>query len=170
MISKEKIRKIGAFTRPHGISGEIGFVGNNLPEPGVNNFIVCEMNGIYVPYFIEGVRSKTHAVQLVRLAAVGSGDAARRLSGKEVFRPTEAAEAVDDASWAAFCGYLMEDETGRALGEIIDIDNSTINLLFVVDTGGRMLLVPAVEEWIMAVDNDGRRLRLKIPDGLLDIG
>ncbi|MDR2499024.1 MAG: ribosome maturation factor RimM [Tannerellaceae bacterium] len=173
MISKENLRKIGSFTKPHGIKGEIGYVGDRVASfVGEESYIVCEIEGTCVPFFIEGVRRKTSSVQLFKLAAVDSADKARRLSGKAVYCPAEAYPEADDEadnSWSSLCGYILEDQYGESHGAITAIDDSTPNILLVLEEGDRTLLVPAVEDWIIDVDHAGRRLQLSLPAGLLDI-
>ena len=169
MIRKEDLCRIGVFTKPHGIKGEIGFMGSNFPGAGKDSFVVCEICGIYVPFFVEGVRSKTQKVRLVQLAAVGTEDAARRLAGRDVFCLSETIVEEEDDSWAALCGYVLEDDSGAVLGEIVDVDQSTQNVLLIVEDGARTLLVPAVEDWITGVDEERGRLRIRLPEGLLNI-
>ena len=54
MIRKEELFKIGKFTKPHGVKGEITLLTQyegleTMDEP----YIVCEMDGIFVPFFVE---------------------------------------------------------------------------------------------------------------------
>ena len=55
------------------------------------------------------------------------------------------------------------------LGKIVSIDDSTENVLFEVEYNGRLLLIPAVDEFVCEIDEDNRKLYLNIPDGLLDL-
>ena len=54
MIKKEDVFKIGQFAKPHGIKGEIALVTNSdVFDDSDDPYIVCEMDGILVPFFIE---------------------------------------------------------------------------------------------------------------------
>jgi len=68
-----------------------------------------------------------------------------------------------------FTGYLMIDEAEGEVGIIQTIDNSTDNLLFEVLRGNTSLLVPAVDEWIVEIDDDNKILHIRLPEGLLQI-
>jgi 16S rRNA processing protein RimM len=56
-----------------------------------------------------------------------------------------------------------------SLGEIEDVDDSTINVLIKIDYKGKELLVPIADELIEDVDHDRRTLTVNIPEGLLDL-
>lgn len=55
------------------------------------------------------------------------------------------------------------------LGEIIDVDDATMNVLFVIEKkDGEELLLPAHEEFIVDLDKKKRILKVNIPEGLLE--
>jgi 16S rRNA processing protein RimM len=55
------------------------------------------------------------------------------------------------------------------LGEITDIDDSTINTLFVIDNDGEEILVPAQEEFILGIDQKNREIIFSLPEGLVSL-
>ena len=66
MIRKEEVFKIGQFAKPHGIKGEISLVTNcDLFDDVEDPCIICEMDGILVPFFIEEYRYKTDTVMQI---------------------------------------------------------------------------------------------------------
>jgi 16S rRNA processing protein RimM len=54
------------------------------------------------------------------------------------------------------------------LGQITDIDDATLNTLFVVDYQDDELLIPACEEFIIDIMPDERRILMQLPEGLLE--
>ena len=52
--------------------------------------------------------------------------------------------------------------------EIVAVDDSTMNVLFVIEKDGDELLLPAHEEFIIDLDRENRVLKVDIPDGLLE--
>ena len=51
MIREEEVFKIGQFAKPHGIKGELSLVTNSdVLEDAEDPYIVCEMDGILVPF------------------------------------------------------------------------------------------------------------------------
>ena len=66
-----------------------------------------------------------------------------------------------------FTGYTILDENGKPLGTIVDVDDSTENVLFEVDNEGTQFYVPVVEDFILAIDEDNRTLTMNLPEGLV---
>ena len=87
----------------------------------------------------------------------------------EVYFPVKHAEEAepDELSWDFFVGFRMEETHHGKLGEITDVDTSTINTLFVVDHQGEELLVPAQEEFIVDIDQKHKVITVDLPEGLI---
>ena len=66
-------------------------------------------------------------------------------------------------------GYTAVDENLGELGEITDIDESTINTLFVIESDGEEILVPAQEEFILGIDRENREIFFNLPEGLVSL-
>jgi 16S rRNA processing protein RimM len=174
MIKKEGVCKIGYFTKPHGVKGEIGLVVSYdifayAPPP----FLICEIEGALVPFFIEECRSKTDAVLLVKLAIIDSEESVREFSNREVYCLLQdmkgELQSFAGKGWRSFMGYTVSDETQGALGKIIAIDESTANALLQIDYAGRELLIPAVDGWIVSADHKNKELQLSVPAGLFEL-
>ena len=53
---------------------------------------------------------------------------------------------------------------------IIDIDDSTANVLFVISLdNGHQVLIPAVDNFISDIDIDNRMIEFNVPQDLLDL-
>lgn len=173
MIREEDVFKIGYFAKPHGIKGELSLVSStDLFDEAQEPYIVCDMDGILVPFFVEDYRYKSDNVILLKLEDVNSEMDARHFVNKEVFYPLNAVEADDlvgDMTWDSFVGYGVSDEKHGFLGVITGVDESTINVLLRVDYDGEELLIPAAEELIKDVDHIGHLLIVSLPDGLIDL-
>ena len=112
MITREELIRIGRFNKPHGVKGELSFTfTDDVFDRTECSYIVCEIDGIFVPFFIEEYRFKSDTTALIKLEDV----------------------------------------------------------LFEVEYNGRLLLIPAVDEFVCEIDEDNRKLYLNIPDGLLDL-
>lgn len=173
MIREDEVFKIGYFAKPHGIKGELSLVsGTDLFDEADDPYIVCDMDGILVPFFVEEYRYKSDNVILLKLEDVNSEIEARQFVNKEVFYPIDAVDGDDlvgDMTWDSFIGYGVSDEKLGFLGVITGVDDSTINVLLRVDYDGNELLIPAVEELITDVDHIGHLLTVSLPDGLIDL-
>lgn len=171
MIKKEDVFKIGHFAKPHGIKGEITLVTDcDLFDDSDDLFVVCDMDGILVPFFVEDYRYKTDSTLLLKLEGVDSEVVAREFSNRDVFYPLERVDEdslVGDITWDNFIGFEVIDEKGGRLGIITNVDDSTINVLLQIDYDGRDLLLPAVEELVRDVDYEQKQMMVSVPEGLL---
>lgn len=64
----------------------------------------------------------------------------------------------------------MDAVTGKVVGTLDRVDDSTLNLLFEVTTPeGDDLLIPASNDLIEEVSAEKKEIRMAIPEGLLDL-
>ena len=72
------------------------------------------------------------------------------------------------SEWIGF--EIIDAETEKSLGKIEAIEDSTSNILFILrNDNDEEILVPANEDFIEEIDEEGRRVIMKLPDGLVDI-
>ncbi|WP_085537726.1 ribosome maturation factor RimM [Massilibacteroides vaginae] len=173
MIRKDDIVKIGYFAKPHGVKGEIALVTTfDLFDTQEDPFILCELDGIYVPFFVEEYRYKSDTVILVKIENLHSEEDIRPFTNKEVFCPKEwidNSELDAGITWDNFIGYKVYDTNRGYLGEISDVDDSTLNVLFEVSDGEKSLLLPAVEEFMVELKHDEKSILMTVPDGLFEL-
>ncbi|MBQ8672990.1 MAG: 16S rRNA processing protein RimM [Bacteroides sp.] len=172
MIRKEEVYRIGLFNKPHGIHGELQFTFTDDVFDRVGaEYIVCPMDGILVPFFIEEYRFRSDNTALMKLEGVDNAERARMFTNTEVYFPLKLAEQDEDAelTWQYFIGFRVEESRHGPLGSITDVDTTTINTLFIVEHDGEELLIPAQEEFITGIDKERRLITMQLPDGLLGI-
>ena len=172
MIREDEVYRIGILNKPHGINGELQFsFDDDIFDRVDAEYIVCKIDGILVPFFIEEYRFRSDTTAIIRLEDVDTEQKARRLTNTEVYFPTRHAEGLEPSSLSRnfFEGFRVEETRHGDIGTITGIDSSTINTLFVIDNGGRELLVPAHEEFIRDIDTEHRVITMSLPEGLLDL-
>lgn len=172
MIKREDVYKIGIFNKPHGIHGELLFTfTDDIFDRVECDYLICLFDGIFVPFFIEEYRFRSDSTALVKLEGVDTAERARMFTNVEVYFPVEhAAEAgPGELSWDFFVGFRVEDVQHGELGEVVAVDNSTVNTLFVIEKDGEELLLPAQEEFIVNIDQMHRVITVNVPEGLLSL-
>ena len=172
MIRREDITQIGQFRKPHGIKGELSFTFTNDVFDGSDClFFICEIDGIFVPFSIEGYRIKSDTTAFVKLKGIGSEDVAQKLAGLPIYFSNDYIPDVlsDNDSFSSFIGYSLEDIALGRIGEIVDMEDSTDNILFVVANENHEYLIPATEDWIVGVNSDSKILQVELPEGLIEI-
>jgi len=175
VINKEDIVEIGKFQKAHALKGELNALldidGDYVAD---GHALVVSIDGIFVPFYAETVRPKGAESYLVKLDGVDTQAQAQQFVNKEIYGLRENLveyydytdfEIVDD-----FMGYKIVDCRLGEIGEVVDIDDSTANVLLIVESpDGKRIFVPVAEEFINAVDDDGQIIETSLPDGLVDL-
>lgn len=169
MLRKEDFVYYGKFLKPHGTKGEIGLEGDSILLGEECDFVACDIDGILVPFFFETRRTKNSDTLIVKIERMESAEEVRFLTNREAYIPREWTEDSEALSWSFFRGFIAVDESLGELGEITDIDESTINTLFVIDNDGDEILVPAQEEFIIGIDQENREILFNLPEGLVTL-
>lgn len=173
MIRREDVYKIGIFNKPHGIHGELSFTFTDDVFDRVEcDYLICLLDGIFVPFFIEEYRFRSDSTALVKLEGVDTAERARMFTNIEVYFPVEHADedaGPGELSWDFFVGFRVEDVRHGELGEVVEVDTSTVNTLFVIEKAGEELLLPAQEEFIVNIDRMHRVITVNVPEGLLSL-
>lgn len=168
MIKQEDVYRIGRLGKAHGVKGEISLLCDDDVFDRVDaDYLVLDVDGILVPFFIEEYRFRTDSVVLVKFDGIDTQERARELTGSDVYFPRALADESDSPSLSMLVGFAIVDaDTGKQVGSIASINDSTANLLFELEDGR---LIPAHDELIAGIDQQARTIAMHLPDGLLDL-
>ena len=190
MILRTELKEIGKLQRPHGINGEINVQSQlDADELASLRCVVLEIDGIFVPFFISASRPKSAQTSLLTIDGITSEAEAAKLcpaplyalrddicrleaTDSESEEDSEDEEDDEEGFYAEdLIGYTVESDDGLLRGEIVDLDDSTDNYLFIVrDQDGRRLMLPVADGSIIEeVDTQRHHLLLSLPNGLLNL-
>lgn len=175
MIGQSEIMPIGLLLKPHGIKGEITMQVDADIDLRELRCIVLDIDGIYVPYFIDSVRPRSSESVLVTISDIDTEEKAQELCGKEVYAlraDVPNADGDDDGGFflADLVGYNIETNENECIGEIIAYDDSTENVLIVVRSlAGKTIYIPIADEFIDGIDPDKKVVMMDLPEGLIDL-
>lgn len=172
MIKENEVFKIGKLVKPHGIKGEVSFTFDNDIFDRVDcPYLICSINGIFVPFFVKEYRFKGSETALITFDGIDSEEKAQRLSGIEVYFPrkyyNESKNEDLEYSWNFFIGFRAIDKTAGELGVIEEVDEKTINTLFLIKNGTDEFIVPATENFIEGIDVKRKTIYFDFPEGLI---
>jgi 16S rRNA processing protein RimM len=165
---------IGEITRTHGLAGEIRVTPlTDLPQrfAGVRECVVWDRaTDRRETWTVTTARVAGDHV-LLALEGCHTVDAARRLVGAFVALPEAQALPPGPGRFYPWqlAGCRVVSETGLEIGRVVRIETSPAHDLWVVDAGGREVLIPAVAEIVAEVDVAARRVVVRPPDGLLEL-
>ena len=177
MIGQSEIMPIGLLLKPHGIKGEITMQVDADIDLRELRCIVLDIDGIYVPYFIDSVRPRSSESVLVTISDIDTEEKAQELCGKEVYAlraDVPNADDADDADDGGFfladlVGYNIETNENECIGEIIAYDDSTETVLIVVRSLAGKIYIPIADEFIDGIDPDKKVVMMDLPEGLIDL-
>lgn len=173
MIRSEDVYQIGRMGKAHGLKGEINFqFTDDVWDRADCDYIICDVDGILVPFFIEEYRFRSDTTAQVKFCGIDSQEQARELTHCNVFFERSKAEAgEDELSWSQIIGFtIVDSHDGHRVGTIQAVDDSTVNILFeTVTPDGKEVLIPASDELIEAVDMHAHTITIALPEGLLNV-
>lgn len=181
MITSDEIVHLGHFGKPHGIEGEINlYTDIDTDTVDIDNLhrIVVNIDGINVPFQVEDIRNKRTDSYIVQLTDVNTENRSRALTGLDVFVLKKDniiyEQTDDDGLYAAdLIGYtiISASDGGVIAGKITDIDVSTENALFVVNSNNKHkdIYIPIADEMIQDINPETKTIVMQLPDGLLSI-
>lgn len=168
MIRLEEIAPIGVFGKTHGIKGEINLELNTDFDLEDTPYIIVDIDGIFVPFFINEYRYKTDNMALVLFEDITTEERIRPFFGKTAYVKKEVITAEDDDELSInyYVGFTMLTPQRKVIGQIVEIDDSTANVLFVLDNN---VLVPVGAVEVIDLDPKKHTMIVELPEGLLDI-
>lgn len=178
MIREEEITPVGKLLKTHALKGELNMLLDIDPgylEEG--NPVILDMDGIYVPFYAESVRTKGSYSFLVKFDGIDSEIEAKKIVNKTVYALRDRLkdymlENYDEeyALYDDLVGYTIEEVDDGVIGKVVDIDTNTENELFIVETPeSNTVYIPLTEDFIEKIDEDSKIITMRLPDGLLDL-
>jgi 16S rRNA processing protein RimM len=119
-------------------------------------------------YPVERVRLHDK-VALVKLEGCEDRNAAEMLRGMLVQIPVEQAVPLEEGEHYHFqvIGLDVETEEGEHLGTVVDVLETRANDVYIVRGPAGELLVPAIEDVVLALDPEARRMVIHVLPGLM---
>ena len=177
MITREEIIEIGIYNKPHGINGEISAT-IDCDFDVLTRFrcLISEIDGIFVPFFVEKTRSKSAQTALLTIDGIRNESEATLLVNKEIFVKKDEFDKLseefdsDEMPIDYFIGFSVIIK-GKRIGEIVDVDDATTNVLFKIesDSSENEILIPAVDEFVVDIDTENSIITMDVPEELLNL-
>ena len=164
---------IGQIAKLHGYKGGVSlFLDVTHPEEymEVESFFV-DVEGILTPFFVESFKLKNKGFAAVKFQGVDSEEEAKSLIKKKVYLPENELKELDESSFYdhEVIGYGIEDVVKGQIGTVVGVADLKLNPLLIVDFNEKEILLPLFDGLIVNVDRESKQLKVKAPDGLIDL-
>lgn len=163
---------IGTITATHGLDGEVLVDGPTRASlrglTGATVWVVPPAPHAR-PFTVIGTRDLPKGT-ILTLEGVADLSAAERLRGRMLLMDaTLAPEIVDAEAGQDLLGFEVIDETRGPLGQVESVIVTGANdVLEVVGGPFGAVLIPVIEQVILDVDGEDRRIAVRLLDGLLE--
>ena len=122
-------------------------------------------------YAIRNVRYQGNVV-ILKLEGINDRNAAEACRNKGVYIKESDLPQLPEGSYYVrdLVGLQAMDESGNVLGKLTDVIQSSSQDLYQIRMeDGKNILLPAVKEFVLAIDMEGKTMTVRLPDGLLEL-
>jgi 16S rRNA processing protein RimM len=176
---------VGTILRPHGIRGEVTVARWSDNErrfrPGVELQATPPEAAVSAGRTAYPASRQARQLRIERcsefkgglrvaFAGVADRDAAESLRGLELRVPLADVPEAPEGSYYVFelIGCRCFDERDGEIGTVVDLQEDGGGVLLEVEKTGTRSVLPFVEEFLIRVDLEGRRIDFRLPEGLLE--
>jgi 16S rRNA processing protein RimM len=161
---------IGFLRRPHGVSGEIIMdLHTDFPDR-IKAGRKVYLGEKYELVTLDGVREHGQGL-LVHLHGFDTPEAVGRFRNHWVYVKASEVPPLPEGQYYKYelVGLSVVEDTGRALGELVEILETGANDVYIVrDENGKEILLPAIPPVVLEVDMNARVMKVHLIDGLVD--
>ncbi len=172
-MRKQDCFYLGKIAKKFSYKGEVLiYLDTDEPESYTNmESVFVEINKHLVPFFIENSSLHKGDFLRTRFEDVDSEDEAERLLGCEVYLPLSALPKLegDKFYFHEIIGFDAEDQRLGVVGKIVGVNDSSAQPLFEIKNGDIEILVPMIDDFIVKVDRENKKIVLNTPQGLIDL-
>jgi 16S rRNA processing protein RimM len=172
-----KLISIGYTKKPHGLKGEIKLqVTERYLEDLMNTeVVILQIKGKPTPFFVDDIRVGNTTIG--KFEDIDNPESAMSIANKELFLreediiPDDFREfEVDDDSleYEKCIGYTIFDGD-KELGTIIDVLEFPQQEMAVIEIENREILIPLNLAFVLKRDDEGQKIMMDLPEGLLDL-
>lgn len=164
--------KIGTVVSKHGYKGDIkiSVSSNNLDTFPDLKYLFIDLDGCFIPFMIDNVRSFSKNVLIVKLKEISSEDKVNEVINKNIY--IDSAEMASNIDSGFFYNDLINFEVitdSKKIGRIENINSKLPQPVFEIIYDSRKVLIPIHEDLIKKIDKENKIIYLDIPNGLLEI-
>ncbi len=166
---------IGLIGRAHGLKGELNArldvdLRDIIEENQLEDiFLFFEIDALPVPFLLKDFRTKGEDIYLLHFFDIKSKEEADLYTNSPILIKTELIPPDTQLSPTHFIGFTILDESENFIGKVIDFDDATINLLFLIEqNNGEQITIPVADDLIEYIDQKERIISLHIPKGLIE--
>jgi 16S rRNA processing protein RimM len=163
---------LGKILKPFSYKGELkiyieDFYIDQIKE--LDSFLL-KIQGSYIPFTIKAITKNKSNIFRISLDGIDSEDLAKKLTGIEIYSDNNLIKSknLETNKNYFFIDFVIYNNNS-IIGKIIDIIENKNQDLFVVVFNEKRILIPLVDEFVVKIDNDNKKILMNLPEGLTDL-
>lgn len=172
-MKKEDCFYLGKIVKKYSFKGEL-LIKLDTDEPELYENIdalFVDLRNNLVPFFIDSSQLHKSDLLRVKFEDVDAESDADALIKCDVYLPLEFLPKLegDKFYFHEIIGFKVIDKSRGNIGIIRSVNDSTAQALFEIDHGGKEILIPMNDEFIIQVDKVKKEILVDTPEGLIDL-
>ncbi len=172
-MEKPRLIAVGKIVKPHGIAGAVKVYayGESLSVQKAGAKLVLQLREGRGDRGLTIVALKAQGkLWVVRFEELTNIEEAQSVRGEELFLPEDRLPPASEGEYYHYrlIGLIVETMEGKEIGTLRGIIETGGNDVYVVESEGKEVLIPAVDDVIRRIDLDEGRMAVDLPDGLMD--
>ncbi len=173
MIRGSDLILLGKIAGTHGIKGQlkvVSYSGERENFLSLSSVVLKELSGATETFVVAAVSIQGKKV-LLTLEGFADINTAERFIGREVYAYQDQLPqlAADEFYWYQLEGLKVMTVKDEFLGTLTSFIPTGSNDVYVVTSGDREYLIPAVEDIVVEIDLAAGIMKVDPPEGLLDL-
>jgi 16S rRNA processing protein RimM len=172
-MRKDECFYLGKIAKKFSFKGEVlVYLDTDEPELYENmESVFVEFNKNLVPFFIENSSLHKNDFLRVQFEDVDSEAEADTLLGCAVYLPLAMLPKLEGNQFYfhEVIGFEIEDKRLGIFGKIVSINDSSAQPLFEVVNGNLEILVPMIDQFLVKIDRENKKVIMDLPEGLVEM-
>jgi 16S rRNA processing protein RimM len=172
-MRKEDCFYLGKIAKKFSFKGEV-LIYLDTDEPELYEdmeSIFVEFNKNLVPFFIENSSLHKNDFLRVKFEDVDTEADADEIMNCEVYLPITMLPKLEGNKFYfhEVIGFEIEDQRLGIFGKIVSINDTSAQPLFEVINGNVEILVPMIDQFLVKIDRENKKVIMDLPEGLVEM-
>lgn len=172
-MRKEDCFYLGKIAKKFSFKGEVLiYLDTDEPELYENmESVFVDFNKNLVPFFIENSNLHKNDFLRTQFEDINNEEEADRILGCDVYLPLSMLPKLEGNKFYfhEVIGFEIEDQRLGVFGKIVSINDTSAQPLFEVINGNVEILVPMIDQFLVKIDRENKKVIMDLPEGLVEM-